>query len=172
MMRRRISDALQLGHRDSLRHYQAATQDQPLWPIDWRYFWFVVRHIFWYSDSLQTRAVMGTCSIGWSVSLIVETSPMTAPAYSLMRILPPWVWSILFGVHGVLAWWRILEKRERKEAAFWTNLTGVIVWLGYVLAVDIAVGHLAPTTILEACMILLLTCATINTGRNESRGTE
>lgn len=128
--------------------------------------WRTTRSVFWTADSTASRATVALASLLWVVALVLDPHTLDRPPYALMRSLPVWFWALGFGLHGVLGFWRIYERKARVGWSIIVNTLGLLMWLGFVVANTLTNGELPAASALEWVVCFRMAVIVIRSGLN------
>ncbi len=134
-----------------------------------RYVSNVIRMVFLQGDMLPIRIVLANASFMRAISLGIDYDAFSRPAYGISaQIAPQWAWAVLFLLHGIGEYWRVIDPVHRPRWALLTNAYGFLIWFVATVGVTMSIGSFSPTLAMDWSMLLAAGWMLFRTGRNTS----
>lgn len=130
-----------------------------------RYCWVMFNRVFFQADTTTIRLILANGSFVWAFSLLLDPHAFDRRVYTLMDSLAPQpVWMVLFALHFMGVYWRLLDVKARIWWALAVNGLGFALWFISTAAINVAVGTFSQTSSLELTMVAASGWALFRTG--------
>lgn len=105
--------------------------------------WDRLRYVLLESETVAVRAFFGLISIGYAMFML---SVEKHTEYNLaLSILPYWIWSLGFLIHGVSVWYGIISQKSSFALLILEGFLGAGIWLTLGICTSAAQGLPGPT---------------------------
>ena len=116
-------------------------------------------------DPMTIRFALGIASIVWAIAMFIGPYTFSRRGWFILSdISNETVWAVIFLLHGVATFWRLLDPISRPGWALVVNCYGWFIWFFVALATNLALGAFSPGGAMEWTMVAMQTFVIIRTG--------
>lgn len=122
------------------------------------------RYLFWFTDTTLLRLVLGVSSLLFAIALALPDTIFDPDRFAVTLYVPyRTVWIVLFLLHFLGVFWRLIDARHRVRWALTVNSLGCVLWLGVAISTFMVYGF-SLSVVVEGMLGILSVWVLYRTG--------